>query len=367
MSLRTSPSTGRSCRASRSTQAHAQSIFCLRHMRAEASQPTSMALHIRQPTANWRQEISSRSQGDYFAEVETPSRLYELLPQLRYFALPVPVPHMQALAADPLSATLQVRAKESLRRTLQLRIDDRQRHFGTFARSNQPIVVLGPGHPALSLYMDQPLTPGFDEAVEFLQNGEYLPAGTTFRDPLVLEWTTPVFISVPPGSTRRTLLYPSPHSPHFLQVSVPPNLPLAGLPLPVRRGKRAVFPPDTESEHVIEEKPLPPARRASADASSGTSLLQISAELRQVRIPTPLGRRRIQEPTSPKDTRPAERITIELARAVQKPEAGAAWGVNRDVVDEAFSAHLMPLPDLVSRARGLLPLARHTWNLLRPP
>ncbi|CAE7516044.1 Large2 [Symbiodinium sp. KB8] len=256
------------------------------HMRAEASQPTSMALHIRQPTANWRQEISSRSQGDYFAEVETPSRLYELLPQLRYFALPVPVPHMQALAADPLSATLQVRAKESLRRTLQLRIDDRQRHFGTFARSNQPIVVLGPGHPALSLYMDQPLTPGFDEAVEFLQNGEYLPAGTTFRDPLVLEWTTPVFISVPPGSTRRTLLYPSPHSPHFLQVSVPPNLPLAGLPLPVRRGKRAVFPPDTESEHVIEEKPLPPARRASADASSGTSLLQISAELRQVRIPT---------------------------------------------------------------------------------
>ena len=160
-------------------------------------------------------------QGDYFAEVETPSRLYELLPQLRYFALPIPVPHMQALAADPLSATLQTRSKAALRQTLQLRIDDRQRHFGSFARVNQPIVVLGLGHPALSLYMDQPLTPGFAEAVEFLQNGEYLPAGTTFRDPLVLEWTTPVFISVPPGSTRRTLLYPSPHSPHFLQVSVP--------------------------------------------------------------------------------------------------------------------------------------------------
>ncbi|CAE6935081.1 unnamed protein product, partial [Symbiodinium sp. KB8] len=305
-------------------------------------------------------------QGDYFAEVETPSRLYELLPQLRYFALPVPVPHMQALAADPLSATLQVRCKEALKRTLQLRIDDRQRHFGTFARGNQPIVVLGPGHPALSLYMDQPLTPGFAEAVEFLQNGEYLPAGTTFRDPLVLEWTTPVFISVPPGSTRRTLLYPSPHSPHFLQVSVPPNLPLAGLPLPVRRGKRAVFPPETESEHVIEEKPLPQDRRGSAD-TSGTSFLQTSAKLRRVHIPTPLGRRVLQAPLDEAAQSTTDRTILKLACTVPPPEAGAAWGVNGDIAVDAFSAHSMPLPDLVPRARGLLSSARRTWNLLDPP
>ena len=304
-------------------------------------------------------------QGDYFAEVETPSRLYELLPHLRYFALPIPVPHMQALAADPLSATLQTRTKAALRRTLQLRIDDRQQHFGSFARGNQPIVVLGPGHPALSLYMDQPLTPGFAEAVEFLQNGEYLPAGTTFRDPLVLEWTTPVFISVPPGSTRRTLLYPSPHSPHFLQVSVPPNLPLAGLPLPVRRGRHAVFPPHTESEHVIEEKPIPQDRRPSVDTTSGTSLLQVSKQLRQVRIPTPLGQRAIRVPGSAATDR--TRTQIELACAVPEPEAGAAWGVNREVAGDAFQAHLLPLPDLVPRARGLLPVARHTWNLLGPP
>ena len=269
-------------------------------------------------------------QGDYFAEVETPSRLYELLPQLRYFALPIPVPHMQALAADPLSATLQTRTKAALRQTLQLRIDDRQRHFGSFARGNQPIVVLGPGHPALSLYMDQPLTPGFAEAVEFLQNGEYLPAGTTFRDPLVLEWTTPVFISVPPGSTRRTLLYPSPHSPHFLQVSVPPNLPLAGLPLPVRRGRHAVFPPNTESEHVIEEKPLPQERRPSVVTTPGTSLLQISKQLRQARIPTPSGRRAIHVPV-PADTEPpCDGSQLGLGREVPELGTGAAESVCRN-------------------------------------
>ena len=249
-------------------------------------------------------------QGDYFAEAVPPGRLYHLLPDLRFFALPVPVPAMQALAADPLSATLQVRAKEALKNTLRLRMADRRLHFGTPSQGGQPIIVLGPGHPALHLQMDQALTPGFQEAVNFLLDGEYLPAGTTFADPLVLEWTTPVFISIPPGSNRRTLLFPSPHFVNYLQVSVPPRLPIEGIPLPVRRGYVAAFPPNTASDYVIEEKREPAASRPSSSSNAGTSLLQLHASLTRPAIPTPLGRRRLVQPD------PVDKVLPSTAREV---------------------------------------------------
>ena len=243
-------------------------------------------------------------QGDYFAEAVPPGRLYHLLPDLRFFALPVPVPAMQALTADPLSASLQVRAKEALKNTLRLRMADRRLHFGTPSQGGQPIIVLGPSHPALHLQMDQALTPGFQEAVNFLLDGEYLPAGTTFADPLVLEWTTPVFISIPPGSTRRTLLFPSPHFVNYLQVSVPPRLPIEGIPLPVRRGYVAAFPPNTASDYVIEERRDPAASRPSSSSNAGTSLLQLHTRLSRLAIPTPLGRRRLVQPV-PADNVPS--------------------------------------------------------------
>ena len=248
-------------------------------------------------------------QGDYFAEAVPPGRLYHLMPDLRFFALPVPVPAMQALAADPLSATLQVRAKEALRNTLRLRVADRRQHFGSPSQGGQPIIVLGPGHPALHLQMDQALTPGFQEAVNFLIDGEYLPAGTSFADPLVLEWTTPVFISIPPGSNRRTMLFPSPHFVNYLQVSVPPRLPVEGIPLPVRRGYVAVFPPNTASDFVIEERRESPSRRPSSSSNAGTSLLQLHARVVRSSIPTPLGRRQLGQ------TVPAAKTHLDLVQA----------------------------------------------------
>ncbi|CAE7942578.1 unnamed protein product [Symbiodinium sp. KB8] len=248
-------------------------------------------------------------QGDYFAEAVPPGRLYHLLPDLRFFALSVPVPAMQALAADPLSATLQVRAREALLNTLRLRVADRRQHFGSPSQGGQPIIVLGPGHPALHLQMDQALTPGFQEAVNFLIDGEYLPAGTSFADPLVLEWTTPVFISIPPGSNRRTMLFPSPHFVNYLQVSVPPRLPIEGIPLPVRRGYVAVFPPNTASDHVIEERRESPTRRPSSASNAGTSLLQLHASLIRPSVPTPFGRRQLGKPIL------AAKASLELASA----------------------------------------------------
>ena len=261
-------------------------------------------------------------QGDYFAEAVPPGRLYRLLPDLRFFALPIPVPSMQALSADPLSASLQVRAKDALKRTLQLRVADRRQHFGTPARSNQPIIVLGPGHPALHLQMDQALTPGFQEAVDFIQAGEYLPAGTTFADPLVMEWTTPVFISIPPGSVRRTLLYPSPHFSNYLQVSVPPRLPLEGLPLPVRRGFVAVFPPHTESHFVILERRDPQARRPSSASTPATSLLQLDKKLLRASVPTPQGRRSLVLPLAAQQ---ANKATADFPRVPTLCEWAEAW------------------------------------------
>ena len=96
--------------------------------------------------------------------------------------------------------------------------------------------------------------------------------------------------------------------------------------MPVRRGRRAVFPPHTESEHVIEEKPIPQDRRTSADTASGTSLLQVSARLRQMRIPTPSGRRVINVPAHAAASHMYTQPQAELKHVVPEPTANASRG-----------------------------------------
>ena len=170
----------------------------------------------------------------------------------------------------------------------------------------------------------------------------------------------------------------------------------------IRKAPRAALPDGPATGHVNE-----PLRQADLTAGEGPSLLQDGATLPKtladatpggakpdgtgspkVAIPTPWGRRTIPSfapsvqtgcnslvqgpvkrsqlpdvsPSLVPDTAACDRRRVFLDRSVPEPRSGAAWGVNREIVEHALAAHRLPLADLVPSAVSLPPVASRTWR-----
>ncbi|OLP94203.1 hypothetical protein AK812_SmicGene23807 [Symbiodinium microadriaticum] len=302
------------------------------------------------------------------ARVTPIDALFDILPDLRFFSMPLRVPSLVQLMRDPAAGLVrQDVIKDAMLRTLDHRILERRVEVGEPGHNCQAILVLGPEHPPLLLYMPSNVAPSLAEATTFLAWSGFFEPGTTFVDPHVFAHTFPVFVSVPKGSQRATVLFPAPHTLlRWLQLSVPLGTPLQGFGLPVRRNFELVLPastthgavirerligghasssdpegvsllqvrmplslsvrpdehvvshPHRESKQATEVKTIPQDWRRSADTASSASLLQVSTQLRQVRIPTPSGRRVITVPTH------TSQPQVELKQAVPEPNASTS-------------------------------------------
>ena len=248
------------------------------------------------------------------ARVTPIDALYDILPDLRFFSMPMRVPSLHQLMRDPAAGLgRQEIIKDAMQRSLDSRILERRVEIGEPGHNCQAILVLGPEHPPLLLYMPSNVEPSLAEATTFLAWSGFFEPGTTFVDPQVYAHTFPVFVSVPKGSQRATILFPAPHTLlHWLQLNVPIGMPLQGFGLPVRRNFELVLPAQTMHGAVIRERLI--RGRASSPEPEGTSLLQIQLSVSQNRaagdckadpvppfrhapatsIPTPFGRRQLQ-------------------------------------------------------------------------
>ncbi|CAE7820750.1 unnamed protein product [Symbiodinium microadriaticum] len=314
------------------------------------------------------------------ARVTPIDALYDILPDLRFFSMPLRVPSLQQLMRDPAAGIgRQEIIREAMQRTLDNRILERRVEIGEPGHNCHAILVLGPEHPPLLLYMPSNVEPSLAEATTFLAWSGFFEPGTTFVDPQVYAHTFPVFVSVPKGSQRATILFPAPHTLlHWLQLNVPLGTPLQGFGLPVRRNFELVLPARTTHGAVIRER-LIRGSASTAEATS-TSLLQVKVQISRPQpasvdqatlvpplcqqppplIPTPLGRRTLhvmssavgcnslsQGPTGaeapPRAEQPmATRRQIVLADLVAEPVAAVTWGVNADICEACFADHVLP-------------------------
>ena len=336
------------------------------------------------------------------ARVTPIDALFDVLPDLRFFSMPLRVPSLIQLMRDPAAGLgRQEVIKEAMQRSLDHRILERRVEVGEPGHNCQAILVLGPEHPPLLLYMPSNVAPSLAEATTYLAWSGFFEPGTAFVDPQVFAHTFPVFVSVPKGSQRATILFPAPHTLlHWLQLNVPIGTPLQGFGLPVRRNFELVLPARTTHGAVIRERII--GGRASSPDPGGVSLLQVRAKLVQPRlttaddeaqvpsarraptasIPTPFGRCRVptvpgaagcnslcQGPASTVEpfaaSRPHEsapRRAIVLADLVEKPQAVVTWGVNDDIREACFADHTLPdFVDLRSVPRNSACPAVRQW------
>ena len=247
------------------------------------------------------------------ARVTPIDAMFDILPDLRFFSMPIRVPALLQLMRDPAAGVgRQDVIKDAMQRSLDVRILERRVEVGEPGHNCQAILVLGPEHPPLLLYMPSNVAPSLAEATTYLAWSGFFEPGTTFVDPQVHAHTFPVFVSVPKGSQRATVLFPAPHTLlHWLQLHVPLGTPLQGFGLPVRRNFELVLPARTTHGAVIRERLI--RGRAPSPETEGTSLLQVQVHLSRSRpedadasppapsleqavastIPTPLGRRHL--------------------------------------------------------------------------
>ena len=247
------------------------------------------------------------------ARVTPIDALFDILPDLRFFSMPMRVPSLHQLMRDPAAGIgRQDVIKDAMQRSLDSRILERRVEIGEPGHNCQAILVLGPEHPPLLLYMPSNVAPSLAEATTFLAWSGFFEPGTTFVDPHVFAHTFPVFVSVPKGSQRATILFPAPHTLlHWLQLNVPIGMPLQGFGLPVRRNFELVLPAHTTHGAVIRERLI--RGRASSPEPEVTSLLQVQVSVSKTRaqgdchsdptpslrsapaasIPTPFGRRQL--------------------------------------------------------------------------
>ncbi|CAE7867369.1 unnamed protein product [Symbiodinium necroappetens] len=214
--------------------------------------------------------------------------LYDILPDLRFFSMPLRVPSLLQLMRDPAAGLgRQEVIKDAMQRSLDTRILERRVEVGEPGHNCQAILVLGPEHPPLLLYMPSNVAPSLAEATTYLAWSGFFEPGTTFVDPQVFAHTFPVFVSVPKGSQRATILFPAPYTLlHWLQLNVPLGTPLQGFGLPVRRNFELVLPARTTHGAVIRERLI--GGRASSPDPEGVGLLQVGAQLLKQR-PTGAG------------------------------------------------------------------------------
>ncbi|CAE7377313.1 ggact.2 [Symbiodinium sp. CCMP2592] len=210
------------------------------------------------------------------ARVVTVAHMYFLLPELRLFAMPLSMPSMAPVTRNPLDPGAIERGREAARRTLHLRSLERRVEVGEPGHDNRPLLVMGPTHPPYLLFMPVPLEPSLREVLLFLSFSGFFDPGTSFAETRAFSHGVEIFVSIPPRSTRATVLLTAPDSTlTFLQLNMPVGMPLQNLGLPVRRGFELVLPAQAAHGAIIWDNGR---RRPSSSASmgtEGTSLAQL--------------------------------------------------------------------------------------------
>ncbi|CAE7249694.1 unnamed protein product [Symbiodinium sp. CCMP2592] len=208
--------------------------------------------------------------------VVTVAHMYFLLPELRFFAMPLSMPSMAPVSRNPMNPIAVERGREAARRTLQLRTIERRVEVGEPGHDNRPLMVMGPTHPPYFLFMPAPLEPSLREVLLFLSYSGFFDPGTSFAETRALSHGVEIFVSIPPRSTRSTVLLTAPDTTlTYLQVNMPVGMPLQNLGLPVRRGFELVFPPRAAHGAVIKDKDQPQHSASSSLGTAGTSLAQL--------------------------------------------------------------------------------------------
>ncbi|CAE7031253.1 ggact.2 [Symbiodinium sp. CCMP2592] len=210
------------------------------------------------------------------ARVVTVAHMYFLLPELRLFAMPLSMPSMAPVTRNPLDPGAIERGREAARRTLHLRSLERRVEVGEPGHDNRPLLVMGPTHPPYLLFMPVPLEPSLREVLLFLSFSGFFDPVTSFAETRAFSHGVEIFVSIPPRSTRATVLLTAPDSTlTFLQLNMPVGMPLQNLGLPVRRGFELVLPAQAAHGAIIWDNGR---RRPSSSASmgtEGTSLAQL--------------------------------------------------------------------------------------------
>ena len=338
-------------------------------------------------------------QGPLAARVWSATYLFQVLPELRLFALPTRLPGLRSFVRGDMSFDSRWNTRNYLFEAIGLRLLEQCLELGEPGARSHPYLVLGPAHLPLLLYVPSDDVPSQEQVMRFLFYSGFFDPGTTFAITTATSGTVPIVVSIPPRAHLLTVLFPAPdETPTMLQLSVDADCRLDSLQLPIRRGMELVFPRLTHAA-VIQECHSTGASSSSRGGGS-MSLLQVKATIKKpaasapaaaqppvrddVRpakadgrfagacvVPTPFGRRQLpsarlpdhvasEEPNCtaqdasghlPTEGAPARLMLHDLLPA---PASGLGFGLTPDMLDfllhehvlSALPQHLPPLPDL---------------------
>ena len=307
-------------------------------------------------------------QGPLAARVWTAAHMYQVIPALRLFALPIRVPGLRSFVQGDMSYASRLRTRQYLFEAIEIRQLEQVMDLGEPGARSHPYVVLGPEHLPMLVYVPGDEAPSDNQVQCFLTYSGIFTPGSHYIITTATSGACPVVVSVPPRDHLMTILYPAPDESHsLLQLSVPPECNLPALQLPLRSGMELVFPRLAHAA-VIGERHA----RAASSSRGGAAMSLLQTKVRylthdgpkhRVQVPTPLGRRTLACPAKadnldtiadrtgsnslhrqgPEPARPSP-CQLELEQLLPRPETHVAWAVNDDIVSSCLADH--PLHNL---------------------
>ena len=319
------------------------------------------------------------------------THLYNILPALRLFALPVRLSGARNFMGRLTSDVARGQVRHELLQVVQLRMLEQALDLGEPGPGGYPVVVVGPTHVPLMVYVPES-QPSHEGTTRFLMFSGLFAPGTTYAATSALSGTVPIVVSIPPQDHLLTVLYPTPDtSTAWLQLSVGPDVALHTLGLPVRRGMELIFPPRLTHATVLHERVASGSSRPTRRDPADMSLLQVQAHMKRaprhpepaaaqaipstvsskvsrcpapnqsasaIVVPTPLGRRRLarvsdceqpacaqsgcEPPTVPKP--PAEAVRVDRLPVSRSLNIDAALSPPNDDQGLRQSVHLLRAP-----------------------
>ena len=224
-------------------------------------------------------------QGPLAARVWSATYMFQVLPELRLFALPTRLPGLRSFVRGDMSFDSRWNTRNYLFEAIGLRLLEQCLELGEPGARSHPYLVMGPAHLPLLLYVPSDEVPSQEQVMRFLFYSGFFDPGTTFAITTATSGTFPIAVSIPPRAHLLTVLFPAPdETPTMLQLSVDSDCRLESLQLPIRRGMELVFPRLTHAA-VIQERHSTGASSSSSRGGGGMSLLQLRATLHR---PVPL-------------------------------------------------------------------------------
>ena len=291
--------------------------------------------------------------------------MYQVIPALRLFALPIRVPGLRGFVQGDMSYASRQRTRQYLFEAIEMRQLEQVMDLGEPGARSHPYVVLGPEHLPMLVYVPGDEAPSDNQVQCFLTYSGIFTPGSHYIITTATSGACPVVVSVLPRDHLMTILYPAPDESHsLLQLSVPPECNLPALQLPLRSGMELVFPRLAHAA-VIGERHVRAA--SSSRGGAAMSLLQTKVSYlphdgpkHRVQVPTPLGRRTLAHPAKadnldaaadrtgsnslhrqgPEPVRPSPR-QLELEQLLSRPKTHVAWAVNDDIVTSCLADHLL--------------------------